>query len=162
MILQIGEAILGLCVDELYGGADIVIKSLADNFASIRGLSGASVMANGTVCLMLDTNATHQPGDTAVAFDRNLRNPTRERRYRIPLSERQLEQLHTVVDQGADRASSALTTWIGRPSLIRVESLDQLPLNEATAVLGESDDPVCFCAMAVTGWLSGQLILDVR
>ena len=76
-----------------------------------------------------------------------------------PLSERQLEQLHTVIDEGAQQASSALTTWIGRPSLIRVESLDQLPLNEATAVLGEGEDPVCFCAMAVTGWLSGQLIL---
>lgn len=76
-----------------------------------------------------------------------------------PLSERQLEQLHTVIDQAAERASSALTMWIGRPSMIRVESLDQLSLNEATAVLGESEDPVCFCAMAVTGWLTGQLIL---
>ena len=76
-----------------------------------------------------------------------------------PLSERQLEQLYAVIDRGAQQASSALTTWIGRPSLIRVESLDQLPLNEATTVLGESEDPVCFCAMSVTGWLCGQLIL---
>ena len=57
VVVQLGETMLGLCVEELHGGADIVIKSLADNFVNIRGLSGASVMADGTVCLMLDTNA---------------------------------------------------------------------------------------------------------
>jgi len=57
VILQSGDRTLGLCVDGLLGGADIVIKSLADNFTDIRGLCGASVMGDGTVCLMLDTNA---------------------------------------------------------------------------------------------------------
>ncbi|MEI8021030.1 MAG: chemotaxis protein CheA [Schlesneria sp.] len=45
---------LGLCVDSLVGRADIVIKSLSENFVAIRGLSGASIMGDGTVCLMLD------------------------------------------------------------------------------------------------------------
>jgi two-component system chemotaxis sensor kinase CheA len=45
---------LGLCVDALVGRADIVIKSLSENFVAIRGLSGASIMGDGTVCLMLD------------------------------------------------------------------------------------------------------------
>lgn len=45
---------IGLCVDELCGTADIVIKSLSDNFVNIPGLSGASVTGEGTVCLMLD------------------------------------------------------------------------------------------------------------
>ncbi len=57
VILQSRGKTLGLCVDELLGGSDIVIKSLADNFISIRGLSGASIMGEGTVCLMLDTTA---------------------------------------------------------------------------------------------------------
>ena len=57
VILHSREKTLGLCVDELLGGADIVIKSLTDNFVSIRGLSGASIMGDGTVCLMLDTNS---------------------------------------------------------------------------------------------------------
>jgi two-component system chemotaxis sensor kinase CheA len=56
VILKNGDQTFGLCVDELLGGADIVIKSLADNFSSIRGLSGASVMGDGSVCLMLDIN----------------------------------------------------------------------------------------------------------
>jgi len=57
VVLQSGDQTIGLCVDELLGGADIVIKSLTDNFTSIQGLSGASVMGDGTVCLMLDVNA---------------------------------------------------------------------------------------------------------
>ena len=57
VILRSGDKSVGLCVDELLGGSDVVIKSLADNFMDIRGLSGASVMGDGSVCLMLDANA---------------------------------------------------------------------------------------------------------
>ncbi len=45
---------LGLSVDSLVGRADLVIKSLAENFTQIQGLSGASILGDGTVCLMLD------------------------------------------------------------------------------------------------------------
>ena len=54
MILQSGERMMGLRVDELLGSQDIVIKSLSENFVQIRGLSGASILGDGTVCLMLD------------------------------------------------------------------------------------------------------------
>lgn len=56
VILQSLGRTLGLAVDELLGGAYIVVKSLSDNFISIRGLSGASVMGDGTVSLMLDAS----------------------------------------------------------------------------------------------------------
>ena len=45
---------MGLRVDELLGSQDIVIKSLSENFVDIRGLSGASILGDGAVCLMLD------------------------------------------------------------------------------------------------------------
>ena len=54
VVLQSGGRSLGLCVDELLGGDDVVIKSLAENFEEVRGLSGASVTGEGDVCLMLD------------------------------------------------------------------------------------------------------------
>lgn len=43
-----------LVVEDALGGEDIVVKSLADNFRHIRGLSGASVLGDGSVCLLLD------------------------------------------------------------------------------------------------------------
>jgi two-component system chemotaxis sensor kinase CheA len=48
---------MGLRVDELQGGQDIVIKSLAENFIHIRGLSGASILGDGSVCLLFDVGA---------------------------------------------------------------------------------------------------------
>ncbi len=54
VILQSGERMMGLRVDELLGSQDIVVKSLSKNFVQIRGLSGASILGDGTVCLMLD------------------------------------------------------------------------------------------------------------
>ena len=48
---------MGLIVDEFLGNQDIVVKSMADNFISIRGLSGASILGDGSVCLMMDVGA---------------------------------------------------------------------------------------------------------
>jgi two-component system chemotaxis sensor kinase CheA len=54
VVLHAGGKTLGLRVDELLGSQDIVIKSLSENFIDIRGLSGASILGDGTVCLMID------------------------------------------------------------------------------------------------------------
>ena len=54
VILQANDRVMGLRVEELLGSLDIVIKSLSENFVHIRGLSGASILGDGTVCLMLD------------------------------------------------------------------------------------------------------------
>lgn len=57
VILHSNDRTMGLKVDELHGSQDIVIKSLAENFISIRGLSGASILGDGSVCLLLDVGA---------------------------------------------------------------------------------------------------------
>ncbi len=57
VILHAAEKTMGLKVNELQGGQDVVIKSLAENFLHVRGLSGASILGNGSVCLLLDVAA---------------------------------------------------------------------------------------------------------
>ncbi|MGQ0635668.1 MAG: chemotaxis protein CheA [Planctomycetaceae bacterium] len=57
VILHSGNRTMGLTVDELQGSQDIVIKSLAENFIPIAGLSGASILGDGSVCLLLDAGA---------------------------------------------------------------------------------------------------------
>ncbi len=57
VILQSRGKTLGLSVDSLVGRADIVIKSLSENFSPVRGLSGASILGDGSVSLMLDTTS---------------------------------------------------------------------------------------------------------
>ena len=75
------------------------------------------------------------------------------------LGKRQLESLQAAFMHGAADASEALAKWLERPASISVETVVQLPLQEATGILGTEDEPVCFCSVEMTGKLSGELIL---
>ena len=46
----------GVVVDDFLGRQEIVIKSLSDNYENIRGLAGASILGDGSVCLVMDTD----------------------------------------------------------------------------------------------------------
>ena len=48
-----GERI-GIAVDELLGQQQVVIKSLQENFDPVPGISGATILGNGRVALILD------------------------------------------------------------------------------------------------------------
>ena len=54
LILNSGSKTMGMMVGELKGCQDIVVKSLDENFTHIRGLAGASILGDGSVCLLLD------------------------------------------------------------------------------------------------------------
>lgn len=54
VVVSDGESTLGLIVDELLGMHEAVLKSLEKNFRSIPGLSGASILGDGRVSLILD------------------------------------------------------------------------------------------------------------
>jgi two-component system chemotaxis sensor kinase CheA len=46
----------GIWVDDLLDQQQVVIKSLVSNFKQVRGISGATILCNGTVALILDIN----------------------------------------------------------------------------------------------------------
>lgn len=54
LILTSGSKSMGLLVRELKGSQHIVVKSMEENFVPIRGLAGASILGDGSVCLLLD------------------------------------------------------------------------------------------------------------
>jgi chemotaxis protein CheC len=70
-----------------------------------------------------------------------------------------LAALRSAFHQGSADASLTLAKWIGRPSLVEIDSLDQLPLEEATGTLGVGDEPIGFCLAEMQGLLTGELIL---
>jgi two-component system, chemotaxis family, sensor kinase CheA len=57
VIVQNGETTIGLLVDQLIGMQEVVLKSLEKNFRPILGLSGASILGDGRVSLILDVDA---------------------------------------------------------------------------------------------------------
>jgi two-component system chemotaxis sensor kinase CheA len=54
LILSSATSSMGLVVCELQGCQDVVVKPLDENFTYIRGLAGASILGDGSVCLLLD------------------------------------------------------------------------------------------------------------
>jgi two-component system chemotaxis sensor kinase CheA len=57
VVVQNGETTIGLRVDQLIGMQEVVLKSLEKNFRPIPGLSGASILGDGRVSLILDVDA---------------------------------------------------------------------------------------------------------
>ena len=57
VVVQNGETTIGLLVDQLIGMQEVVLKSLEKNFQTIPGLSGASILGDGRVSLILDLDA---------------------------------------------------------------------------------------------------------
>ncbi len=51
---------VGLFVDELMGQQQVVIKSLETNFRQLQGVSGATILGDGMVALILDVHGLHQ------------------------------------------------------------------------------------------------------
>jgi two-component system chemotaxis sensor kinase CheA len=57
VVAQNGETTIGLLVDHLIGMQEIVLKSLEKNFRPVPSLSGASILGDGRVSLILDIDA---------------------------------------------------------------------------------------------------------
>lgn len=60
VLVENGNEHLGLVVDELIGQQQVVIKSLEENADPIEGISGATILGDGKVSLILDIAALHQ------------------------------------------------------------------------------------------------------
>jgi len=54
VVVEWGNKHIGLLVDELLGQQQVVIKSLETNFKRVPGISGATILGDGTVSLILD------------------------------------------------------------------------------------------------------------
>lgn len=63
VLLEWGEAARAVGVDDLVGRQEIVIKPLAGMFAGVAGLSGATVLGDGSVALILDPRAIFASGE---------------------------------------------------------------------------------------------------
>lgn len=47
----------GMIVDEIVGQQQVVVKSVRDNFADVRGVAGATILGDGSVALILDVSS---------------------------------------------------------------------------------------------------------
>jgi two-component system chemotaxis sensor kinase CheA len=64
VVIESGQDVRCVLVDELIGKQEIVIKSLGDLFSSNRSLAGAAILGDGRVGLILDINTIVSPVET--------------------------------------------------------------------------------------------------
>ena len=57
VIVKKGDKLAGLVVDELMGQQEIVIKSMGKYISKCKMISGATILGNGEIALILDANA---------------------------------------------------------------------------------------------------------
>jgi len=65
VLLEWGESARAIGVDGLVGRQEIVIKPLSGIFAGVSGLSGATVLGDGSVALILDPRALFATGEAS-------------------------------------------------------------------------------------------------
>ncbi len=57
VVVGYGNRKIGIVVDLLEGKQEIVIKSLEQNYRTVPGLAGASILGDGSICLILDISS---------------------------------------------------------------------------------------------------------
>jgi len=57
VLVRAGEASTALLTDEMLGAREIVVKTLGPQLAGIRGLSGATILGDGSIVMILDAGA---------------------------------------------------------------------------------------------------------
>jgi len=56
ILIRSGDVRVALHVDEVIGNREIVVKALGKQLSQVKGLAGASILADGSVVLILDVN----------------------------------------------------------------------------------------------------------
>jgi chemosensory pili system protein ChpA (sensor histidine kinase/response regulator) len=62
LLVRSGDQGIALHVDGLVGSREIVVKSVGPQLSTVRGLFGATILVDGRVALILDTNALARMG----------------------------------------------------------------------------------------------------
>jgi chemotaxis protein CheC len=75
------------------------------------------------------------------------------------LTEPRKRLLTMIFERGAEDASQALSKWLGQPVRLSVNEVDEVELAGASELLGPAEGLVAACLIALTGRLTGHLLL---
>jgi len=79
ILVRAGEHSTALVTDELMGSREIVVKSVGPQVASVRGISGATILGDGRIVIILDMGALVRSEWRSRTADVSVR-PTRDER----------------------------------------------------------------------------------
>lgn len=79
ILVRAGEFSAALLVDEMLASREIVVKSVGPQLAGIRGISGATILGDGSIVLILDINALVRTGAPVVELKKAAPTPADDR-----------------------------------------------------------------------------------
>ena len=71
ILVRAGENSAALLTDELIISQEIVVKSVGPQLSSVRGISGATILGDGSIVLILDINALVRQGAPVVELKKS-------------------------------------------------------------------------------------------
>jgi chemosensory pili system protein ChpA (sensor histidine kinase/response regulator) len=79
ILVRAGDYSAALLVDEMLASREIVVKAVGPQLAAIRGISGATILGDGRIILILDINALVRSGAPVVEIKEARRAPSDDR-----------------------------------------------------------------------------------
>ena len=79
ILVRAGEFSAALLTDEMISSREIVVKSIGPQLASIRGISGATILGDGRIVLILDIGALVRTGAPVVELEKAAPTPVDDR-----------------------------------------------------------------------------------
>jgi chemosensory pili system protein ChpA (sensor histidine kinase/response regulator) len=79
ILVRAGEFSAALLTDEMIASREIVVKSVGPQLASIRGISGATILGDGRIVLILDIAALVRTGAPVVELKKAAPTPSDDR-----------------------------------------------------------------------------------
>jgi chemosensory pili system protein ChpA (sensor histidine kinase/response regulator) len=79
ILVRAGENSAALLADEMIASQEIVVKSIGPQLASIRGISGATILGDGRIVLILDVNALVRSGAPVIELKSTVPTPADDR-----------------------------------------------------------------------------------
>jgi chemosensory pili system protein ChpA (sensor histidine kinase/response regulator) len=79
ILVRAGEYSAALLVDEMLASREIVVKAVGPQLASIAGVSGATILGDGRIILILDINALVRTGAPVVELKKAAPTPSDDR-----------------------------------------------------------------------------------
>ena len=79
ILVRAGDHSAALLVDEMIASQEIVVKSVGPQLAGIRGISGATILGDGSIVLILDINALVRAGAPVVELKTAAPAPSDDR-----------------------------------------------------------------------------------
>jgi len=79
ILVRAGEFSAALLTDEMISSREIVVKSIGPQLASIRGISGATILGDGRIVLILDIAALVRTGAPVVELKKAAPTPVDDR-----------------------------------------------------------------------------------